>query len=124
MTNEETIAIPTRARRNFIGEEFDLNKWEDLQPLYENLQNREINNAAELRQWFLDRSELESYLSENFAWRYIRQTCDTANSGLINALQFFITEIQPKLAEYGNELDKKAVESPFLNDLTDQGFAV
>ncbi|MBE9465733.1 M3 family oligoendopeptidase [Dyadobacter subterraneus] len=123
MINQETTTL-ARSERVFIGEEFDLKKWDDLQPFYDNLKDREINSAADLRQWLLDRSELESYLSENFAWRYIRQTCDTANSGLINALQFFITEIQPKLAEYGNELDKKAVESPYLNELTDQGFAV
>ncbi|WP_159477107.1 M3 family oligoendopeptidase [Dyadobacter sp. 3J3] len=123
MINQETTML-ARSERVFIGEEFDLKKWDDLQPFYDNLKDREINSASDLRQWFLDRSELESYLSENFAWRYIRQTCDTANSGLINALQFFITEIQPKLAEYGNELDKKAVESPYLNDLTDQGFSV
>ncbi|TKT91382.1 M3 family oligoendopeptidase [Dyadobacter frigoris] len=123
MINQETTTL-ARSERVFIGEEFDLKKWDDLQPFYDNLKDRVINSASDLRQWFLDRSELESYLSENFAWRYIRQTCDTANAGLINALQFFITEIQPKLAEYGNELDKKAVESPYLNDLTDQGFAV
>ncbi|WP_149241106.1 M3 family oligoendopeptidase [Dyadobacter sp. 32] len=124
MTNIHTIATPTRAPRRFIGEAFDLKKWDDLQPFYENLQTREINNAAELKQWFLDRSELESYLSENFAWRYIRQTCDTANNSLIDALQFFITEIQPKLAEYGNQLDKKVVASPFLDELTDKGFDI
>ncbi|WP_221389753.1 M3 family oligoendopeptidase [Dyadobacter sp. NIV53] len=124
MTNQETIDIPTRSKRLFIGEEFDLKKWEDLQPFYENLKTREINSVQDLRQWFLDRSELESYLSENFAWRYIRQTCDTANTGLINALQFFITEIQPKLAEYGNELDKKIVENAFLGDLTEKGFDI
>jgi oligoendopeptidase F len=124
MTNEEAIALPSRAHRVFIGEEFDLKKWEDLEPFYLNLKNREIGNVTELRQWFLDRSELESYLSENFAWRYIRQTCDTANTGLINALQFFITEIQPKLAEYGNELDKKIVSSPYLGELTEKGFDI
>ncbi|TDE12510.1 M3 family oligoendopeptidase [Dyadobacter psychrotolerans] len=124
MTNEETINIPIRASRVFIGEEFELKKWEDLQPLYENLQKREINSVDELRQWFLNRSELESYLSENFAWRYIRQTCDTANTGLINALQFFITEIQPKLSEYGNELDKKIIGNQFLDQLTDKGFDI
>jgi len=124
MTNQEIIDIPTRSKRIFIGEEFDLKKWEDLQPFYENLKNREINSVDDLRQWFLNRSELESYLSENFAWRYIRQTCDTANTGLINALQFFITEIQPKLAEYGNELDKKIVENSFLGELTDKGFDI
>ncbi|GGC11221.1 M3 family oligoendopeptidase [Dyadobacter sediminis] len=124
MTSQENIAVPTRAARVFIGEEFDLKKWEDVEPFFENLKNREINSAEELRQWFSDRSEIESYLSENFAWRYIRQTCDTANTSLINALQFFITEIQPKLAEYGNALDKKVVENPFLSELKEPGYEI
>ena len=124
MANQDTIEILTRSQRAFIGEEFDLKKWEDLLPLYENLKNREINSVDDLREWFLNRSELESYLSENFAWRYIRQTCDTANTGLINALQFFITEIQPKLSEYGNELDKKVMSDPFLSELKDKGFDI
>ncbi|KAA0990742.1 M3 family oligoendopeptidase [Dyadobacter aurulentus] len=124
MIEQETIHIPTRASRVFIGEEFDLKSWDDVQPLFENLQNREINSSEDLKQWFSDRSEIESYLSENFAWRYIRQTCDTANTSLINALQFFITEIQPKLAEYGNVLDKKVVDNPFLSELTEPGFAI
>lgn len=124
MSNQQTLHIPTRAKRPFIGEEFDLKKWDDVQPFFENLKNREINSLEDLKQWFSDRSEIESYLSENFAWRYIRQTCDTANTGLINALQFFITEIQPKLAEYGNALDKKIVDNPFLGELTEPGFAI
>jgi oligoendopeptidase F len=124
MTDHDTIDIPSRSARPFIGEEFDLKTWADVEPFFENLKNREINSASELRQWFFDRSEIESYLSENFAWRYIRQTCDTANTGLINALQFFITEIQPKLAEYGNALDKKVVDNPFLGELTEPGFAI
>lgn len=122
--SKQDINIPTRAPRTFIGEEFDLKSWEDLLPFYEDLKTREINSVDELRTWFLNRSELESYLSENFAWRYIRQTCDTANTGLINALQFFITEIQPKLSEYGNELDKKIINNPFLSNLTDKGFDI
>ncbi|GAB2763087.1 M3 family oligoendopeptidase [Rhabdobacter roseus] len=117
-------ALPQRKARTFIGENFELNDWEDLKPLYENLAHRVIQNADDLRQWFLDRSELESYLSENFAWRYIRQTCDTANEELIQSLQFFITEIQPQLAAYSNALDKKANESTFLTELTDQGFDI
>lgn len=124
MSNQKTLHIPSRAKRPFIGEEFDLKKWDDVQPFFENLKNREINSLEDLKQWFSDRSEIESYLSENFAWRYIRQTCDTANTGLINALQFFITEIQPKLAEYGNALDKKVVDNPFLGELTEPGFAI
>ncbi len=124
MTSDQTLTIPTRSKRNFIGEQFDLRKWDDLQPLYENLVAREINNLADFQQWFSDKSELESYLSENFAWRYIRQTNDTANQGLIKSLQFFISEIQPKLAEYGNMLDKKVVDSQYWNQIDIRGFDI
>ncbi|WP_373514251.1 M3 family oligoendopeptidase [Persicitalea sp.] len=124
MYQEEPIVIPQRHARPFIGEEMKLTSWSDVQPFYEDLKTRKTNNVADLRQWFLDRSELESYLSENFAWRYIRQTCDTANEELVQALQFFISEIQPKLAVYGNDLDKKAADSPFLSELTDTGFDI
>ncbi|GAB3178039.1 M3 family oligoendopeptidase [Telluribacter humicola] len=124
MAHQDTVEIPQRPQRAFIGEEFDLKSWDDLQPFYENLKNREINSGNDLRQWFHNRSELESYLSENFAWRYIRQTCDTANEELVQSLQFFITDIQPHLAAYSNELDKKVIESPYLAELKDQGFGV
>lgn len=118
------LEIPTRPARRFIGEEMNLRSWSDVRPVYDDLLNRPLNNADDLRQWLTDRSELESYLSENFAWRYIRMTCDTANEDLVNRLNFFIAEIQPQMSEYGNQLDLKAVNSPFLNQLTDEGFEV
>ena len=120
----DNLLLPTRPGRPFIGEEFTLQSWDDAKPFYENLLNRSISSADELRQWFFDRSELESYLSENFAWRYIRMTCDTANEELINQLNFFIAEIQPQLSVYGNELDKKALASPFIDELTEPGFDI
>ena len=124
MTANETLNLPTRPSRNFIGETTDLPSWDDVKPLYEELLDRSIDNADELTQWLLDRSELESYLSENFAWRYIRMTCDTANEELVNQLNFFIAEIQPAMTAYGNDLDLKAVNSAFLSQLTDEGYDV
>ncbi len=128
MTPNETLLIPTRPVRQFIGEDrfanSDLKSWDDVKPLYDELLNRPIQNADDLKRWLIDRSELESYLSENFAWRYIKMTCDTANEELINSLNFFISEIQPPMTAYGNDLDVKAIDSPYLSQLTDEGFAV
>ncbi|MFC5412833.1 M3 family oligoendopeptidase [Larkinella bovis] len=121
---EPTLAIPARPARPFIGEAFVLTTWDEVKPLYDNLVERPITNADELRQWFIDRSELESYLSENFAWRYIRMTCDTSDPELVQQFNFFITEIQPHLSAYENRLDKMAVDSPFLADLKDKGFDI
>lgn len=118
------INIPQRPPRKFLGEDFELTTWEQLQPFYENLINRPIESAEALRQWFLDKSELESYLSENFAWRYIRMTCDTSSEQYQKEFGDFVENFQPHLSSYGNALDKKALESPFLNELKDQGFDI
>lgn len=118
------LVIPQRPARKFLGEDFTLTTWAALQPFYDNLNQRVIGSVSDLRQWFLDRSELESYLSENFAWRYIRMTCDTANEQHQNAFNDFVENIQPQLSAYSNELDKKALENPFLDQLQDSGFAI
>ncbi len=113
-----------RPPRHFLPDDFSFDSWEDLQPLFDDLRDRPINSAAALRQWFMDRSELESFLAENFAWRYIRMTCDTTDEALTRDFTFFVENIQPDLTTYGNELDKKAVASPYLNELRDEGFDI
>ena len=124
MTQYETTEVLTRSPRHFIGETLELANWDTVKPYYDDLLNRSIVDADDLRQWFLDRSELESYLSENFAWRYIRMTCETANATLVSDLNFFIEQIQPAMSVYSNDLDLKAVNSPCLIQLTDDGYGV
>jgi len=120
-----TELILTRPARPFIGEEMDLKTWDDVNPFFDDLLHRPLPDSEALRQWLHDRSELESYLSENFAWRYIRMTCDTADPGLVERFNFFVEEIQPHLSTYGNELDLRTVNSPFIDELTtDPKYAV
>ena len=105
--------------RQFLGTDFELTTWESVKPFYDDLVNRPIENAEELRTFFLNRSELESYLSENFAWRYIKMTCNTADKEIKAHFDQFVAEIQPPLAEYDDVLNKKTLESPFLDELMD-----
>jgi oligoendopeptidase F len=95
-------------------------KWENLEPLFKELTERPVNSVTDLEQWLGDRSELEAALEEDFAWRYIRMTCDTANEELLQQFQYFATEIEPKIAPYNNELNKKLIDSKYLDQL-DQG---
>ena len=88
------------------------------------LLERKINSKKDLVRWFIDSSELESVLSEDLAWRYIRMTCDTTNEEAVKQYQFFITEIQPKAAPYTDKLNHKALESPFINDLDQSGYKI
>ena len=99
-------------------------KWENLEPLYQELQNRPINSVTELEQWLRNRSELEAALEEDFAWRYIRMTCDTANEELLQNFQYFATEIEPKIAPYNNELNQKLAASEYTNQLDERKYFV
>ena len=72
----------------------------------------------------LDRSELEAVLSEDFAWRYIKMTCDTTSQELTDSYNFFVSEIDPHIAPYSNELNIKLIESPFLKDLDSEKYRI
>lgn len=113
----------TKKIRTYIPQELNIT-WENLEPLFTELQNREISSAAELEQWLKDRSELEAALEEDFAWRYIRMSCDTANEELVKNFQYFATEIEPKISPLANELNKKFVESPFMDNLDKEKYFV
>ena len=70
--------------RTFVPENLEI-KWENLEPLFEELKNREINSVDGLETWLKNRSELEAALEENFAWRYIKMTCDTSSEKKIGS---------------------------------------
>ncbi len=115
--------IITKKPRTYIPQELSIT-WENLEPIFTELQNREINNTADLEHWLKDRSELEAALEEDFAWRYIKMSCDTANEELVKNFQYFATEIEPKISPLANELNKKFVESPFMDDLDKEKYFV
>ena len=113
----ENIIIPEKKERTLLPSDFKVTSWEALKPYYDNLLERDITSAADLQQWFQDRSELEAILSEDLAWRYIKMTCDTTNEQLRESYTEFVTQIQPKIAPVSNELNKKALANPYLGEL-------
>lgn len=99
-------------------------KWENLEPIYKELLDRPINSVEELEKWLHDKSELEAALEEDFAWRYIRMTCDTTSEELLQNFQYFATEIEPKVAPYSNELNKKLVASEYVDQLDGEKYFI
>ncbi|MCD8741700.1 M3 family oligoendopeptidase [Mucilaginibacter roseus] len=104
--------------RKYIPADLEI-KWENLEPVYNELVDRPINSVEELEQWLRDRSELEAALEEDFAWRYIRMTCDTTSEELLQNFQYFATEIEPKTAPYNNKLNEKLISNEFVDGLDD-----
>ena len=111
----DTLKI-TKKPRKYIPKNLTI-IWENLEPIFTELLSRKIQSGTELEQWLKDRSEIEAALEEDFAWRYIRMTCDTSDEKLLADFQFFATEIEPKIAPHNNYLNKKFIESEFSEKL-------
>ena len=98
--------------------------WAAIKPFFQELQDRAVGTAAELEHWLLDRSELESVLSEDLAWRYIRMTCDTQDPARAEAFQYFVNEVEPQVAPYDHALNEKMLASPYLSELDENRYGV
>ncbi|GAA4384048.1 M3 family oligoendopeptidase [Hymenobacter koreensis] len=125
-TPELAADVTTQARppRRYLPESFTVTDWATIEPYFIELRDRAINSAEELENWLLDRSELESVLSEDLAWRYIRMTCDTQDQPRSDAFQYFVSEIEPNTAPYDHALNEKLVASPFAAGLDPQRYRI
>jgi oligoendopeptidase F len=115
-----TSNSPSVKHRKFLPENLSVKSWESIADFYNDLRDRQISGAADLRKWLLDRTELESVIQEDVAWRYIRMSCDTTNKEYSDAFNFFVSEIEPNIAPYTNELNLKLLNCPFLSEMGDQ----
>ncbi|RZL13351.1 MAG: M3 family oligoendopeptidase, partial [Pedobacter sp.] len=109
------LNIPKK-KRNYIPQDLEMN-WETLEPILNELLDRDILNVQDLEQWLRDKSELEAALEEDFAWRYIKMSCDTTDEALVKDFQYFATEIEPKISPIANKLNQKFNDSPFIDEL-------
>lgn len=109
-----------RPIRKFLPETFTVTGWDQLKPYFDRLLEREITSIDGLKDWLRDRSELESVISEDFAWRYINMTRFTENETYSKAYQDFVENIQPKMAPVSDQLNRKATSSEFLDVLANE----
>ena len=99
--------------RNFVPNDLNPDDSRAVSALYQSLLQRDIPvDAAKLRQWILDWSELESVLGEVSCRRYVAMTCNTADEKAAKAYTDFVENVQPVMNEYDDKLNKKLVAHP------------
>ena len=106
-----------KLERHYLPQDLTISSWEVIEPYFKDLLERKIHSKEQLEKWLKDMSELESAINEDVCWRQIKMTCDTTNKDLEESFNFFFLEIQPKIQPYAFELNKKLVNSPFVNEL-------
>jgi oligoendopeptidase F len=114
-----STAVPEKSSRHFLSTETEFSSWESLKPFYENLKARTFSALSDLKSWLKDLSELDAAVSEHIGWLYIKMTCNTQDKSASNAYTYFVSEIQPLIAEYDDEFNRKFLESPLKEQLPD-----
>ncbi|MDH5541610.1 MAG: M3 family oligoendopeptidase [Nitrospinota bacterium] len=108
--------------RKFVQNGFKVSDAGSIKPWVERLTGRDLNSADELVRWLEDYSELLAVISEDSNRRYVEMTCDTKDESKKEAYLFFVREIQPKLTEWGYQLDKKYYDCPHRSELPKEEF--
>lgn len=106
--------------RRYLPNNFNIDNWAALEPFFSNLLERQIESIHDFQRFLKDLSELESVVSEDLAWRYIRMTCDTENKELEASYINFVNDIQPNIAPYEDKLNHKIRNSEFKDSLSNQ----
>jgi len=114
----------TITQRRFLPNKIKITSWDILAPYFNQLLERPINSINDLENWLKDRSELEAFVSEDLAWRYVKMTCNTEDKELENAYLFFVTEIEPQISPINDKLNRKLVECRFINELEEEKYFI
>jgi oligoendopeptidase F len=93
----------------FIRADLDASRWDEIEPLLDQLLTRPISSAADLEKWILDRSDLDAACSEARADLYIHLTCNTDSADANEAYSKYVESVQPRLKPKAFELDKRLV---------------
>lgn len=104
-------------KESYIPNDLVIHNPEDITSYYNELLNREITGKEDYQNFLIDVSDLESFVSEDMAWRYIRMTCDTQNEEREKSYLSFVQTIHPAIAPLEDKLNRKIVESPFSGEL-------
>ncbi len=116
--------LPQQFPRTFVPASADLGDWAQIEPLLDELERRTAQTVQELEQLLLDYSELGAVISEEFAIRRIRMTCDTESEEHRKAFLHFVENIQPRLEERAHRLNVKYVQSPARSHLPRERYFV
>ena len=78
-------------------EGIDARKWDEIQPVYQEFLDREIDSAEALEQWLLELGHFDAFVGETGSMLYVEMTCDTENEEIKQAYLDFVEEVQPEL---------------------------
>ena len=105
---------------SFVPKDLDGSSWESIEPCMNDLRDRKLSCSNCLETFIADRSSLSEVISEARARLYIDMTCHTDDEEIQKSWMQFVENVQPKLSEYSDILNRRLVEHESLDDLPER----
>ena len=105
---------------SFVPKDLDGSSWESIEPFMNDLRDRKLSCSNCLETFISDRSSLSEVISEARARLYIDMTCHTDDEDIQKSWMQFVENVQPKLSEYSDILNRRLVEHEALDELPER----
>ena len=105
---------------SFVPDDLDGSSWEFIEPYMNDLRDRKLSCSNCLETFIADRSSLSEVISEARARLYIDMTCHTDDEEIQKSWMQFVENVQPKLSEYSDILNRRLVEHEALDELPER----
>ncbi|MED5257780.1 MAG: M3 family oligoendopeptidase, partial [Candidatus Thermoplasmatota archaeon] len=105
---------------SFVPKDLDGSSWESIEPFMKDLRDRKLSCSNCLEAFIADRSSLSEVISEARARLYIDMTCHTDDEEIQKSWMQFVENVQPKLSEYSDILNRRLVEHEALDELPER----
>ena len=105
---------------SFVPDDLDGSSWEFIEPFMNDLRDRKLSCSNCLETFIADRSSLSEVISEARARLYIDMTCHTDDEEIQKSWMQFVENVQPKLSEYSDILNRRLVEHEALDELPER----
>ncbi|MCP3659720.1 MAG: M3 family oligoendopeptidase [Bacteroidetes bacterium] len=95
----------------------NVKNWNIIEGIYNELLTRKVTSLLELKNLILEKDIIDSSISEEFGWRYINMTKDTANPQFAKLYEEYLKNVIPKVEEISNKLNLKIINNEYINEL-------
>ncbi|HCD33415.1 MAG TPA: M3 family oligoendopeptidase [Phycisphaerales bacterium] len=106
----------------FVPADLDCSDFAQLEPLYQQLLDRPLASADDVKQWLQDYADFASVVSEYGSRRSIDMSCHTDDEAIEKRYMQFVEEIQPKIKPLGFAMVRKLLDCGFADQLTDSKY--
>ncbi len=106
--------------REFVPDDLDATNWNNLEQYYVELRDRRLNCVGCIESLIRDESDLSEIISETRAKTYINMTCNTNDKKAQDSWKNFVENIQPKISEFSDLLNKKILGHESVDKLPEK----